>query len=456
MAEALLLACLRHRCLVGGVDERPPDSLMPHRHPPHMRSLLFSAVVLGLVAVGLGACSPSDSPDALSLSSVEIPVEGATFAPRLSVDAEDRLLLSYLADTDAGHALQFIRYDGNDWSTPQTVAEGDDWFANWADTPGVRPVGDWLFAHWLVRSGPGTYHYNIHAAWSNDGGETWGEPFILHGEGRPAEHGFLSSVVLEDGALGVTWLDGRYTVDSEASHENAASHNTHASHQGEMSLRWARFEPGESQPSRDIELDDQVCDCCMTASVREGSDVRVLYRDRSDAEIRDIASVRVTPQDQKSEGRVAVDDWQISACPVEGPAMVRRGTTTDAVWFTRHENEPRVFWASTISTGDAFSDPVRMDEGQAVGRVGAVAVDEERTLVTWLENAEGDHSADGTLMARVVNDEGAMPSESLMPISTSRSSGFPLLERTSGAVWVAWTDATKEDRHVRVGTIQGL
>ena len=425
-----------------------------------MRSLLFCAVVLGLFAGGLAACSPSDAPDSLSLSSVEIPVEGATFAPRLSVDAEDRLLLSYLADTDDGHALQFTRYEEGTWSTPQTVAEDDDWFANWADTPGVRPVGDWLFAHWLVRSGPGTYHYNIHAAWSDDGGETWGEPFILHGEDRPAEHGFLSSVVLDDGALGVTWLDGRYTVDEEAEDESTAHDEDHgaehASHQGDMSLRWARFEPGETRPTRDIELDNQVCDCCMTASVREGSDVRVLYRDRSDSEIRDIASVRVTPQDQKSEGRVAVDDWQISACPVEGPAMVRRGTTTDAVWFTRHENEPRVFWASTISTDDAFSTPVRMDEGQAAGRVGAVAVDKERTLVTWLENAEGDQSADGTLMARVVNDEGAMPSESLMPISTSRSSGFPVLERTSDAVWVAWTDAGADELQVRAGIVEGL
>lgn len=201
-------------------------------------------IACAMLALGPGACSTPEAPG-LALLPAEAPVEGETFAPRLSVDADGRLLLSYLSKTDAGHALQFVRYDGSSWMAPQTVAEGDDWFANWADTPGVRPVGEWLFAHWLVRSGPVAYHYNIHAAWSPDGGATWEDPFILHGEGRPAEHGFLSSVVLDDGALGVTWLDGRYTVDNRALHDNAISHDAHAAHQGAMSLRWARFEPAD-------------------------------------------------------------------------------------------------------------------------------------------------------------------------------------------------------------------
>ncbi|MES3629781.1 MAG: sialidase family protein, partial [Longimonas sp.] len=316
-----------------------------------MQYLSAMLIACAMLALGLGACSTPEAPG-LTLLPAESPVAGDTFAPRLSVDADGHLLLSYLSKTDAGHALQFVRHDGSSWTAPRTVAEGDDWFANWADTPGVRPVGEWLFAHWLVRSGPAAYHYSIHAAWSVDGGVTWSDPFILHGEGRPAEHGFLSSVVLGDGALGVTWLDGRYTVDSEASHENAASHDAHAAHQGAMSLRWARFEPGETRPTRDIELDNQVCDCCMTASVREGSDVRVLYRDRTDAEIRDIASVRVTPSGQQHDGRVAADGWEIPACPVEGPAVARRGATTDAVWFTGSESMPKVFWAASSSDAE--------------------------------------------------------------------------------------------------------
>lgn len=304
-----------------------------------MRYLYPFPIVFCILTVGLSACSTPDT-TSLVLDPVDFPVAEDTFAPRLSVDADDRLLLSYLAETEDGHALKFVRHNGSTWTAPQTVAKGSDWFANWADTPGVRPVGDGLFAHWLVRSGPVAYHYSIHAAWSADGGATWSDPFVLHGERRQAEHGFLSSVVLDDHTLGVAWLDGRYTASDTTSHAAGDGHDA----QGAMSLRWAHFERGATEPTRSIELDARVCDCCMTASVREGTDVRILYRDRTSSEIRDIASARVTPSDHQNEDRVAQDNWEIPACPVQGPAAARRDGITDAVWFTGSENTPKVFW----------------------------------------------------------------------------------------------------------------
>lgn len=418
-----------------------------------MRYVSTPFVACCLLVVALSACTAPDT-TSLSLESVEVPVESNTFAPRLSVDAEDRLVLSYLEDTEEGHALKFVRHDGDTWTAPQTVAEGTDWFANWADTPGVRPVGDWLFAHWLVRSGPVAYHYSIHAAWSDDGGATWSDPFVLHGEKRPAEHGFLSSVVLDDGALGVAWLDGRHTVSEETNRDGKAAHDSHAN-SGAMSLRWARLEPGATQPTRDLELDDRVCDCCMTTSVREGTDVRILYRDRTHAEIRDIASARVTPSDHQTEGRVAQDNWEISACPVQGPAAARRDGATDVVWFTGNESLPKVFWATAHGESTSFRDPTRIDEGTPTGRVGAVAVDANRTLLTWIEASNEDRT-DGHIMARLVDGSDVSAASALTPISTRRESGFPVLARTEAGAWVAWTEATDGARRVRLGRIDGV
>ena len=431
----------------------PPPELPEPKHT-RMRDVLARLIVAGLLAMVASACSGPDTPS-LSLEPVDAPAEANTFAPRLSVDADDRLLLSYLKETDEGHALQFVRYNDGAWASPQTVAEGADWFANWADTPGVRSVDEWLFAHWLVRSGPGTFHYDIHAAWSSDGGATWSDPFILHGESRQAEHGFLSSVVLDDGALGVAWLDGRDTVSDEEPHTSEHDHHAHATDQGAMSLRWARFEPGATEPTRDMELDDRVCDCCMTASVREGADVRILYRDRTETEIRDIASARITPSGYENEGRVAQDDWEISACPVEGPAAARRGATTDAIWFTRSEGAPKVFWAQTENDSANLGSPMRIDQGDPAGRVGAVAVDERRTLLTWIEAADSGN-ADGHIMARMVRASDVSDASELVPISTQRASGFPVLARTEAGAWIAWTDVSDDERRVQVGQIDSI
>lgn len=420
---------------------------------PLMRYLFAVPIVFCILAAGFSACTAPDT-TSLSLESVAVALENNTFAPRLSVDAEDRLLLSYLEDTEEGHALKFVRHDGREWTAPQTVTEGTDWFANWADTPGVRPVGDWLFAHWLVRSGPVAYHYSIHAAWSDDGGATWSDPFVLHGEERPAEHGFLSSVVLNDSTLGVAWLDGRRTVSEETNPNDEATHDSHTN-SGAMSLRWARLKPGETRLSQDIELDARVCDCCMTASVREGTDVRILYRDRTQAEVRDIASARVTPAGHQNEGRVAADDWQMPACPVEGPAVARRGTTTDAVWFTGSESTPKVFWASARNDSGDFGAATQIDQGHPAGRVGAVAVDTDRTLLTWVEAADAGASS-GHIMARLAHGEEASAASNLVPVTTGRGSGFPVLARTTNHVWLAWTAVSDDTRRVRIGRVAGV
>ncbi|MES3628746.1 MAG: hypothetical protein PPP56_01115, partial [Longimonas sp.] len=176
------------------------------------------------------------------------------------------------------------------------------------------------------------------------------------------------------------------------------------------------------------------------------------YRDRTDAEIRDIASVRVTPSGQQHDGRVAADDWEIPACPVEGPAMVRRGATTDAVWFTGSESTPKVFWAASSSDAEGFGAATQIDAGSPAGRVGAVALDDSRTLLTWIEATEAG-STDAHIMARTASDSGISAASTLMPTATRRSSGFPVLARTDSTTWIAWTEPADDARHVRVGTI---
>jgi hypothetical protein len=388
------------------------------------------------------ACTQQEDASALHLQPMSSPAASGSLAPRMSVDDEGRVILSWLEmREEGGHALRFSRYSGERWSEPRTVSEGANWFANWADTPGVRPVGEWLFAHWLVRSGPGTYHYNIHAAWSDDGGRNWSEPFILHQEGRPAEHGFLSSVVFPEGELGVAWLDGRHTVLKDDAASDAHGHG------GDMSLRWARLRPGESVLHRDRELDERVCDCCMTAAVMEPDGPRVFYRDRSAEEIRDIRGI--APEvDEKAE-RVFADDWQIAACPVNGPAATRLNGGTAVAWYAAPDGDGRVWLAVRDDESGAYSDPLRVNEGRPLGRVSAVAMNGERLRLFWME--QGDEGA--VLMGREAGPDALSPAHGLKSMSASRASGFPVAVASDHGVILAWTEAGEEERSVRVARV---
>ena len=53
---------------------------------------------------------------------------------------------------ESAHALRFAsRPAGGVWSEPRTIAQGKDWFVNWADFPALAAFGDGaLAAHWLV------------------------------------------------------------------------------------------------------------------------------------------------------------------------------------------------------------------------------------------------------------------------------------------------------------------
>ncbi len=421
-------------------DSRPTGS-RSEAVPSSLSHRIYGGLLLLLIAalLSLSGCGEAEPP--LALDEIDLPVtDSESFAPRLSVDDSGQVYLSWLAGKEnGGHAFRFARHDGVEWSEPMTVSSGEDWFANWADTPGVRPVGDWLFAHWLVRSGPGTYHYNIHAAWSKDGGKSWGEPFILHGKGRQAEHGFLSSTVLPTGELAVSWLDGRHTVDG---------HSGHSHGNGSMTLRWARFQPGQNEPVHDEELDDRVCDCCMTATVLESDGPRVFYRNRSEEEIRDIYSVR--PEHAAERRPVRDDGWNIAACPVNGPAAQAVGNRSAVLWYTAAAGDGQVRFAFDDSGSSQVVESRRVDEGRPLGRV-AMAGDDEGLVLFWME--EGDEGA--IIMGREAGENGLGPARPLTELSAARSSGVPAAVATEEGILLAWTALIDGERRLRAGWLNG-
>lgn len=319
------------------------------------------------------------------------------------------------------------------------VARGDDWFANWADIPGVRPLSDgrWL-AWWLQKSADATYAYDVQLATSDDGIE-WRPIGSPHHDGTPTEHGFVSAFDNADG-FALAWLDGRNTTSS----------GEHHGHGGGMTLRYGAFD-GSGVQTAETQLDGLVCDCCQTDATATPDGAIVVYRNRTEEEIRDIYAIRLVDGEWSEPVRVHADDWKIDGCPVNGPAVAAHGDNVAVAWFTAAGGEPKVHVAFSEDGGRSFAPPVRVDAGRPLGRVDIVLRPQDGAWVSWMEAGEGG----AQLLLRAVDSNGLMDdSISVAGMTAARASGFPRMATLDdGRLLFVWTEADDAGRQVRTGIV---
>lgn len=415
-----------------------------------MRLTVTVWALLGLAVVGCagekvgdGGKSPTKTEPAAGQAAAieELPSPaGAGAAEPFLYATRDGVLLSWLepvAGTDRT-ALRFARYANGRWSAPRSIVERNDLFVNWADFPSiVEDAKGALFAHWLQKSGKGTYSYDVQMAASTDGGATWGKPFLLNRDGKEAEHGFVTLAALPEGGVGATWLDGRkMTGGGHGGHEAG----------GDMGIRYATVS-ADGTIAEDVEVDDRTCECCTTGMTMTSSGPVIVYRDRSADEVRDIAYVTKTASGWTKPARVNADDWKINACPVNGPQIDAIGTRAVTAWFTAAQEKGRAYVAFSDDAGVTFAKPVQIDEGKPIGRLDVLLLDATTALVTWLEQTP----AGGEIRARRVGRDGrSEPSIKIADSSTARAAGFARVARVGPDVYFTWTEQSADSKRIHV------
>jgi hypothetical protein len=398
-----------------------------------MRPSRFPLGVAALaLLMGTGAAAPP------SFKVTDPPAGPGAMAPNLGLDTHSGrgLLLTWLEPRDPeaperGHRLRFSRFTEGRWSAPATIAEGTDFFANWADFPAVAvgPKGG-LAASWLAKSpGGGTYDYAIQLARSADGGRTWRAAGVLHSDGTPAEHGFVSWIS-EPAGLRAFWLDGREMPNG-----------------GAMTVRTAGIEAG----AKEEVVDSRVCECCQTDAAVAADGPVVVYRNRSDKtpggqEIRDIYIARRTAAGWSTPAPVHADNWEITACPVNGPAVAAQGRDVAVAWFTAAQGRPRVQLAFSRDGGAHFGEPVEIDAGRPLGRVDValtgIGKEGPEAVVSWLAVKEGG----AAVHLRRAGPRGLGAPVTVAATGAGRSSGFPRLARYGDDFAVAWVEDGETSR----------
>lgn len=365
--------------------------------------------------------------------------------PYLS-SSEDGVVMSWLQrSAQGGHDVLVARLGPEGWSPARVVAHGDDFFVNWADFPSVVGGGDGsLWVHWLQRTpGPGLA-YDIRVARSTDGGDSWSEPWTPHEDRTPTEHGFVTLFPTPEG-VGMAWLDGRqYAPDPEGNPPTQ-----------EMSLRsrWASTGGG---PGPEILVDGRTCDCCQTDVALTDTGPVLVYRDRTEDEVRDVYVSRWTDGAWTEGAPVHADGWVIGGCPVNGPAVDARGMDVAVAWFTGAGDVPKVQVAFSRDGGATFGTPTRLDGGDPSGRVDLKLLTDGSAAVSWLERTGGD--AAELRLVRVAPDGTSGEVTVVARSSSARASGFPRMTTAPWAphqVLLAWTDIAEADASVvRVASVE--
>lgn len=397
-------------------------------------------LVIFFIVVSVIACSDTKEGKKENQSgSVRIfvsPAEDSCAEPYLFSDKSGTVYLSWIEKKNKTAALKFSSLNNDQWSSPVTIASGNNWFVNWADYPVIAAdtKGN-LIAHYLEKSDTGKFTYDIKITLSSDTGKTWSATKLLNEDSIRAEHGFVSIVPYNDGFF-ACWLDGRKT--------GGAEHEGHAGHHGEMTMRAAILDK-KGNKTNEWELDERVCDCCQTTATMTDAGPVVIYRDRSEDEVRDMSIVRYVNGQWTDPVSIYADNWKINACPVNGPRVSAIGNQLVVAWFTMKDKKGEVKLMFSTNGGATFGTLVRIDEGNAIGRVDAELLDSTTAIVSWMEG--GDIKA-----AKVLADGTKKNSVMIASSSDKRSSGFPQMVRSGNRIFFAWTD--DKSKTVRVAEMK--
>jgi hypothetical protein len=401
--------------------------------------ILVSGALLGVAACSGG----SGEGTALQIQPMIVAADAGSGQPFLAQSADGTVVLSWLEPAGEQMRLRFAVLDHGTWSEPRTVAQGANLFVNWADVPSVVPITaeSWV-AHWLVLVAGSFGAYDVVTAVSQDAGATWSAPTALNDDGTETEHGFATLFPWGD-AIGAVWLDGRQLAEWSFDRPDELLG---------VGLRFARLAADGRVLDRG-EIDPLVCDCCQTDVAIAAGQPLLIYRDRSEAEIRDVVVRRydgnawLDPVDLGREG------WFIEGCPVNGPAIAAHGMDVAAAWFTAADDRPRVRFARSADGGSSFAAPLEIDTDGAYGQAGVAVLDDGTAVVSWWRRAPAGGTA---LAARTVGRGGEIG-----PIRTIATSGaaqpldVPEILAAGDALIFAWTDFADGGRVVSA-TVRNL
>jgi|TARA_B110001450_G_scaffold252309_2_gene273845 hypothetical protein len=387
-----------------------------------------TSCILGLFVL-ISGCSKD-----LVLQPVALNSNVQSSEPNLYTSNNGKTYLSFISsevDTEESK-LYFSTLDlaNLKWNKPSLINSSTDWFVNWADFPRITSNNNnGISVHYLQKSGEGTYSYDIKVMNSKDGGANWDKPLKLHNDSTKTEHGFVSTINYNNNFLS-TYLDGRQ--NELAKHDKSLS--------PQMTLRSTSYNI-DGEILLDKLIDNKVCDCCQTdLGITQNNIPITVYRDRSQNETRDIYYSFFKDAKWSTPLSINDDNWIISGCPVNGPAISTFRNSSSVVWYTEEKGESVLKIAFSENITNGFNDPIIINANDPIGRVDIEMINETSSLISYMDYI-GDKAY---LKVQKVNSlTGNNKFIIIEEISNTRASGFPKINIIDDSkTIITWTDTT--------------
>lgn len=392
-----------------------------------------SLKTLSLLLIFFCSCSQKETSRFIEIQS---PASGNSSLPRLNTDDSNTTIMSWVEETEDLAQLKYAKFDGSNWSDSKAIAEDSTWFLNWADFPSVISYkGAPLAAHWLNKKPGGTYAYDVNiSTFSN---ESWSSSFVPHQDNTPTEHGFVSMAPMSDSTFLAVWLDGRETA--------GRSHDEYLDIDKAMTLRAAVIHKNGKVLERYL-IDDSVCDCCNTSLTKTDDGGYILaYRNRTSKEIRDIYFTKFRNGEWSQPKPVSQDNWEIAACPVNGPAIASEENIVAVSWFTGANDQEKVKLGISNNFGENIQNILLIDDKNPAGRVDLM-IKKGKIWLSWL--SEVDEA--GQLNIAAYTFKGELINQYFIPnVSAKRSSGFPQITKADKGILIAYTEVFEEGKRIR-------
>jgi hypothetical protein len=265
---------------------------------------------------------------------------------------------------------------------------------------------------------------------STDGGKTFAElrPITTGSESQR----FEALAFDADGSVFAAWLDKR---------NRAPAQQNGLKYEG-AGLFFASSNDGGLTYSEARLAQDNTCECCRlgVAFAAPGRPV-VVFRNIYAGGVRDHAIL--TFADPVTPGqlhRVSHDDWQIAACPHQGPSLsVSSAGTYHVTWYTSGKVRKGLFYAHSQDGGLTFSNPLpvgRTDHGASRPHV---LTGPHGTAMVWKE-FDGETTTVNLMTSR---DDGMTWSKPTTVAKTTDTSDHPLLVSDGQRIFLSWM--TKAD-----------
>jgi hypothetical protein len=345
---------------------------------------------------------------------------------------DGRLWLTWMAGGQVSVASS--KDGGRTLSTPVQVTQGRldlDWGPDARPKIAIDRKGDIAVAFSTFRDK--AFNGEVFYSRSTDGGQTFAPPRPI--TDNTESQRFEALGFDANGTLFAAWLDKRNRVPVQQAgktYDGAALFFTTSKDHG------ATY----SQASM---VADNTCECCRLGLAFDPSGHPVVvFRNIFEGNIRDHAIVTFTDQGTPGEiHRVSEDDWQIAACPHQGPSLsIAPSGTYHVVWYTNGKVRKGLFYAQSRDGGNSFSQPIPIGQTSKGPSRPYVIAGPQGTAIVWKE-FDGEKTSVNLMTSA---DDGRTWSQPRVIATTSDSSDHPLLVSDGRQYYLSWM--TKADGYL--------